>query len=44
MRARLNFGSAIVMMIKMIATTMSSSIREKPRRFLSFNIFDPYIL
>ena len=30
--ARLNLGSAIVMMIRMIAITISNSIREKPRR------------
>src|ERR1039458_7283681 len=32
MRARLNRGSAMVMMIRMIAMTISNSIREKPRR------------
>src|SRR5260370_18360067 len=32
MRARLKRGSAIVMMIRMIAITIRSSIREKPRR------------
>src|SRR5258708_3384918 len=31
-RARLNRGSAIVMMIRMIAITISNSIRENPRR------------
>src|ERR1035441_5030780 len=32
MRARLKRGSAIVMMIRIIAMTISNSIREKPRR------------
>src|ERR1035437_3240841 len=32
MRARLNRGSAMVMMIRIIAITISNSIREKPRR------------
>src|SRR4029077_10403631 len=32
MRARLKRGSAIVMMMRIIAITISNSIREKPRR------------
>ena len=35
-RARLNRGSAIVMIIRMIAITISNSIRENPRRLLEF--------
>src|SRR5207248_11321558 len=37
-RARLNLGSAMVMIIRMIAITISNSIREKPRRRLKLSI------
>ena len=40
-RARLNRGSAIVMIIRMIAITISNSMRENPRRILRLNIRYP---
>src|SRR5438270_14043783 len=39
MRDRSRFGIAIAAMIRMIATTISSSISEKPFAFRLFNIF-----
>src|SRR3974377_1684408 len=41
MRAWVSLGMAIVMMIRMIAITISSSIRENPRRFWRLNIAIP---
>src|SRR6266545_5256620 len=38
MRALYNLGKAIVMMIRMIAITISNSIRENPRLFLRFHL------
>jgi hypothetical protein len=44
MRALLSLGSATVMMIRMIAITISSSIRENPRRLLLRNIRSLYCM
>src|SRR6266567_6047830 len=43
MRALLSFGRAIARMIRMIAITISSSMREKPaiRRYLRFSTHTP---
>src|ERR1700722_19267009 len=42
MRARNRFGMAMAAMIKMIATTMSNSISEKPFCFrISISLFSP---
>ena len=36
-----NFGSAMVIIIRMIAITISNSMRENPRRLLKLNIASP---
>src|ERR1022692_4786586 len=41
LRALVNLGNANVMIIRMIAMTISNSMREKPRRLLRSNIGVP---